>query len=93
MTTITLPPEIEASLSDAARQQGTTPEALAVETLRKSFAPKQNGIPPKPGETLYDFIKDYIGAVEGSGEPLSENCGEHFTDYLVEKHRKESAGK
>jgi hypothetical protein len=87
MTTIILPPEIETPLAEAARQQGTTPEQLALETLRKSFAPKENGTPEKSGETLYDFLKDYIGTVAGSGEALSEDCGEKFTDYLVEKKK------
>ncbi len=39
MTTITLPPDIDERLTSEARRQGTTPEQLALETLRKSFAP------------------------------------------------------
>ena len=87
MTTITLPPEIEMPLSEAARKQGTTTEQLALETLRKSFVPQRNGVPYQPGETLYDSLKEYIGAVAGSGEAFSENCGERFTDGLVEKKK------
>lgn len=35
--TISLTPELEAALARHARQQGTTPEALAIETLREKF--------------------------------------------------------
>ncbi|MBI2805928.1 MAG: hypothetical protein HYX68_13185 [Planctomycetes bacterium] len=88
MTTITLPPEIEIPLAEAACEQGITPEQLALQTLRTSFAPKANGAPPeKPAETLYDFLKGYVGTLSGSGESFSENCGERFTDYLVEKKK------
>lgn len=38
-------------------------------------------------KTLADFLGSYIGAVNGSGENISENCGEKFTDYLIEKHK------
>ena len=55
--------------------------------VNKLFVPKENGEPPKPGETLFDFLKDYIGVVSGSGEANSEDCGEKFTDYLVEKKK------
>jgi hypothetical protein len=34
---ITLDPELEAALSDAARRQGIAPEVLAVNILRKRF--------------------------------------------------------
>ena len=87
MTTITLPPEIEAPLADAARKQGMTPELLALETLRQQFPPAKPEPAPKEGETLYDYLKDYIGAVSGSGEAFSQNCGERFTDYLMEKQK------
>jgi hypothetical protein len=83
MATITLLPEIEAPLADAARKRGMTPESLAVETLRQNFPPSE----PDRATTLYDYLAGYIGAVEGTGESLSENCGEKFTDWLVEKRK------
>lgn len=86
--TITLPPEIEAPLSEQARQYGTTPESLAVETLRKAFATQKIEEPQAHERTLYDRLSPYIGAVEGTGESFSENCGERFTDYLVEKKQR-----
>jgi hypothetical protein len=83
MSTITIPPEIEASLADAARKKGITPESLAVENLRKHFSPTE----PDQTKTLHDYLAGYIGAVEGTGEALSENCGEKCTDWLVEKRK------
>lgn len=82
MTTIILPPEIEQPLVEAARQQGTTAEQLALDSLRKLFAPKTEG------RTLFDFLGDHIGAIEGSSEPLSEDCGRRFAEALEEKHQR-----
>jgi hypothetical protein len=39
MTTITLPADIEGPLTEEARRRGTTPEGLALETLRLRFTP------------------------------------------------------
>jgi hypothetical protein len=88
MTTITLPTDIEQPLAEAARKNGTTPEQLAVESLRKLFVPL---VPPadkgaKP--TLYDLLGDYIGSVVGSGVAYSERCGERFAEAMVEKRQR-----
>jgi hypothetical protein len=94
MTIITLPPEIEGPLAEAAKRQGTSPELLAIETLRRQFhaAPKppaaENGA---EGETLYDFLKGFIGTVDGTTEPLSENTGRRFTEMLQEKRQQETS--
>jgi hypothetical protein len=88
MTTITLPPEIEATLADAARKKGTTPELLAVETLRQHFPPIPAEAEAGEAESLLEYLAPYIGKFDGTGEAFSENCGERFADYLVEKHKK-----
>jgi hypothetical protein len=75
MTTITLPPEIEGPLGEAARRQGTTPEQLALESLRKLFVPTPGDGEPTVGASLFDFLAGHIGTVAGSSEALSENCG------------------
>src|SRR5438105_9173870 len=80
MLTIILPPDIEALLAEEARKQGTTPESLALAGLRELFAPNPAGSPPAPTETLFDSLADFIGAVNGTTEALSESCGQHFTD-------------
>lgn len=87
MRTITLPPDLEDRLAEEAQRRGTTPELLAVDTLRKAFVPVEAPNGEQPQGTLYDYLAGYIGAVEGTGEALSENTGKLFTDYLVEKHR------
>ncbi len=91
MTTITLPADIEGPLAEEARRRGTTPELLALDTLRLSFAPTATspaGEPPEPN--LADFLAGYVGLVEGSTEPLSERCGERFAEGLAEDRMRES---
>jgi hypothetical protein len=87
MTTITLPPEIEAPLADAARKKGTTPESLAVETLRQHFPPAAKNADATEAKNLFEYLADYIGKIDGPAD-LSEKRGEYFTDYLVDKHKK-----
>jgi hypothetical protein len=86
--TISLPPEIEGPLSAQARRCGTTPESLALETLRKAFAVRDTDESAAQERTMYDRLASYIGVAEGTGESASANCGELFTDYLVEKKRR-----
>lgn len=88
MTTITLPPEVEEPLAKEARKQGTTPELLAVDCLRKLFVPSLTGEKPAEGETLFDFLAGYVGTVSGTTEALSENCGQRFAQGLVEKQQR-----
>lgn len=84
--TITLPPEIEGPLTKEARRQGMTAESLAVEALRKTFMPIEVE-QPQPGATLYDRLAGFIGIVESGEGTLSQNCGEKFTEGLLEKRR------
>ena len=44
---ITLSPEREAALCEAARRDGTSPEALALEALRQRFQPPAAPIEPR----------------------------------------------
>src|SRR5579862_4972470 len=98
---INLEPEVEARLRERAAQEGQTAEGLAAALLRHEL---QNGAGKKPfatapeeqqekGETLYDFLKDFIGSVDSSqmtgGEVshLSENGEEEFAQYLEQKQR------
>lgn len=84
--TITLPPELEGPLAEQARRQGTTPEQVAVESLRALF--HETAAQPGHGEgTLFDFLAGYVGTIDGSSEPLSENTGRRFTEGLLKKQR------
>ena len=86
MTTIVLPPDLEADLSQQAASEGKTVESLAIDGLRQLVAAKSKP-PPK---NLYEFLGDFVGRLEGNGEALSENTGERFTEYLL---KKKQAGK
>ena len=85
MTTIILPPDVEQPLVEEAHRQGTTPELLAVDCLRKQFIPATATDQRAESETLFDFLSGYIGAVRGTTEALSENCGQRFAEGLAEK--------
>ena len=90
MTTIHIPPDLEGRLVDEARRLGTTPELLAVEGLRQLFSLPLAGNGYDGQGTLLDFLGGHVGAVSGTNEPISENCGNRFTDTLVEKQRRGS---
>jgi len=88
---ITLTPEIESELTQQARQKGTTPEKLALETLRERFASKSvPKTPSKNQKTLADFLAGYIGVLSSSeyvvgGARMSERCGKKFASGLLKK--------
>lgn len=88
MTTITLPPDLERSLIEEAHRQGTTPELLAVECLRKLFVSMPVVDSSAADATLYDFLSGYVGLVDGTTEALSEHCGQRFAQGLVEQHQR-----
>ncbi|MFO0891608.1 MAG: hypothetical protein U0790_20995 [Isosphaeraceae bacterium] len=89
MTTITLPPEIEGPLREEAQRRGTSPETLAIETLRDQFmgsAPRSAG--QQGPSSLADFLDGYVGVVDGSGEANSEDCGKRFQEALISRQAK-----
>jgi hypothetical protein len=87
MASITLPPDLEGPLAEEARRLGTTPELLALDSLRRLFAAKSSSDPLPAGRTLFDFLSGYLGRVSGTSEALSEDCGRRFAEGLAEKHR------
>ena len=89
MMTISLPLEIESPLTAEAQRRGTTPELLALESLRKSFAPPSaSKESAHTAATLFEFLAEAIGTVEGSTEAFSENCGQRFAEGLAETQRR-----
>jgi hypothetical protein len=86
MTTITLPPDLESRLAEEASRRGTSPELLALDGLRRLFAPRPDGA--APADTLFDFLAGHIGTVDGTTEPLSENCGRRFAEGLAAQHQR-----
>jgi len=90
MITITLPPDLEKTVSEQAQQQGTTPELLVLDELRIRFSPVQ---PPVSQEgTLADFLGEFIGSIHSSevipgGAQMSTNSGNKFAAGMVKKRR------
>jgi len=86
MTTITLPPEIEAPLRQEAERQGMSPERLAIETLRAHFGQVAGAIKDQHSRlTLADYLHGFIGVIDGTTEALSEHCGERFEEGLANR--------
>lgn len=90
---LTLSPDIERALVEQARRQGTTPERLVLETLRRQFVhPAGAEHPPGAGETLADFLDGAIGVLHSGehipgGARMSEDAGDTFVAALIEKRR------
>jgi hypothetical protein len=90
---VTLTPDIERALVEQARRQGTTPERLVLETLRRQFMHSTGAeYPPGVGETLADFLDGAIGVLHSGehvpgGARMSEGAGDAFVAALIEKRR------
>ena len=61
---ITLPPDIERVQVEHARKQGTTPELLALDSLRERFIlPSPSDSAAESERTLADFLGKHIGVL------------------------------
>ena len=93
--TITLPPDLVEVLTKEAARRGTTPEQLALDSLRDRFVPPAPPAPMPEGETMADFFEGYVGTVNSSefipgGAQLSVNSSEKFAALLAAKHRRKT---
>lgn len=88
MTTITLPDDLARRLADVAKLRGTTAEQVALEGLRQAFPVVAPETIEPPGGSLYDFLKDHIGVIDGPCEAFSEDTGRRFADVLVEDRQR-----
>lgn len=87
MITVSLPQDLEGPLQAEAQRQGIPPETLALNYLRQRFAPETLTPPtqaPQP-TNLAEFLADQIGAIAGSHEAYSENCGQRFAEGIAEQ--------
>jgi hypothetical protein len=92
---IELTPDIEQALADEARKLGTTPEQLAVDSLRERFVGRE--APPAPAkepETLADFLRGHLGVLHSSehvpgGARMSEASGKKFTAGLLAQRQQQ----
>ena len=92
MATITLSPELEYAMTELARRQGTTVEILALDNLNSAYLRSQVVEIPSNGETMADFLKDFIGCIDSSdvvpgGANMSEYNGRKFGEILQRKHQ------
>jgi len=78
--TLTIPNEWIVPLADQARRQGTTPELLALEAVRRIVG---NGATVSEGGSLLDTLAGHIGVVSGTGEPFSQDCGRKLAEGLA----------
>ena len=90
MVTITLPPELEQTVTERARQQGTTPQLLVLDELRIRFSPTPP--PAREGETLADFLGDFIGCIHSGeavpgGAQMSTDSGKKFASGMIKKRQ------
>lgn len=88
--TITLPPELERAVAERARAQGTTPQLLALDELRRSFPPVSSPAPEQGN--LAEFLGDFIGCLHSGeevpgGAQMSTDSGKKFGAILAKKRR------
>ena len=77
MITITLPNEIETAIEERARREGTTPERLALDGLRRLFVPAQQS----PDDILALASQVYAGLSESDRkdvESIAADRGSFF---------------
>jgi hypothetical protein len=90
---IELTPDLESALTEQARKQGTTPEMLALDSLRERFvAPTSQESSAEGQETLADFLSGYIGILHSGeyipgGARMSEGSGKKFAAGMVKKRQ------
>jgi hypothetical protein len=90
---ITLPPDIERVLTEEANKRGTTPELLALDSLRQRFLVEPLPAAPADGEgTLAEFLAAHIGVLHSSeqvpgGARMSEDSGRQFAAGLLKKRQ------
>ena len=78
---ITLTPDLEHALAEEARRHETTPEQIALDSLREHFAAAEAPeTSEEEEETLADFLQGHIGVLHSSehvpgGARMSEDSG------------------
>jgi len=79
-----LPDPVFDALQQAAAASNTTP----IGWITAHLPPSEPLANSNGAKTLADLLAPYIGTFRSGGkERLSENCGERFTDYLIQKRR------
>jgi hypothetical protein len=90
---ISVPIEIERVLIEEARRLGTTPELLALDSLRERFMPVAMEDKSIKGQgMLADFLSDHIGAIHSSelvtgGAQMSQGSDKKFAAGMLKKRQ------
>jgi hypothetical protein len=92
MTVITLPPDIDALLTAEARRRGTTPERLALDTLRRSLdanGPIPAAIPGNPAgdPAQIDPVVAHIGAIQSKIDDWTCRHDEYLAEELLNESK------
>lgn len=89
-----LPPEMERKLSERARREGTTPDALANDWVIERLS-SEGGDEDESASagSMAEFLEGYVGVFDSrefvpGGARLSEATGEQFADLLEEKRER-----
>ena len=86
---IPLTPDIERALAEQARRLGTTPERLAIDSLREQFVTTTRPLTERV-DTLADFLHEHVGILSSGdhvpgGARMSEGTGQKFAAGLMER--------
>ena len=90
---VSLPPDLEQAVMEHAREQGTTPELIVIDSLRERFLLSPPLSIPTEGEgTLADFLGKHIGVLHSSeylpgGARMSEDSGKKFAAGMLQKRQ------
>jgi hypothetical protein len=90
---LALTPDIEQALVEQAHKLGTTPEQLAMDSLRERFVSSEPPEAPAEGQpTLAAFLSGHLGVLHSSeytpgGARMSEKSGRKFAAGLLAQHR------
>ncbi len=91
---IVLTPDIERRLAEQARKLGTTPEQLALASLRERFgSTAAHDTPAETPGTLADFLQGHIGVIHSSehvpgGAHMSKESSRKYAAGLLRQHRR-----
>lgn len=88
---ITLTPDLEQALREQAFQQGTSPEQLALASLRERFikSPASKVASNMKG-SMFEYLSGYIAVLHSSeyvagGAQMSKNTGKRFAKGMLKK--------
>jgi hypothetical protein len=83
--TTTVDPATYARLDDLARHDGVPTARLIREAMERYVTDREAALEPSP-------LPDWVGMIEGDGEPFAERIDEILAEYADEMYRTEVLG-